>query len=66
MRGKDDLKKRDRLFVLGLGGMVLSWPSLATIGSRRKGGYRAHRGGRLDIIVEPSEGGRGGRLGRHG
>jgi hypothetical protein len=31
-----------------------------------KGGYRVHRGEyHLDNIVEPSEGGGGGRLGRH-
>ena len=30
------LKKRDGLFVLGLGGMLMLWPSLTTIVCRRK------------------------------
>ena len=48
---------------------VMSWPSalsLTTIGCRRKRRVWGHlEKGRLDNIVEPSEDGRGGRLGQH-
>jgi hypothetical protein len=58
---------RDGLFVLGLGGhgAVVAFLSNHRM-AVEKGGYRVHRGEyHLDNIVEPSEGGGGGRLGRH-
>jgi hypothetical protein len=55
-----------------MGSLFLGWDGavVAFLSNHRtaveKGGYRVHRGeGRLDNIVEPSEGGGGGRLGRH-